>query len=413
MKTLHFTNAYHGASGGIRTFYHALLEGANRECRRLALVVPGRDDDEQEVGAFGRIYTVRAKHAPLFDRRYRLILPWQYFPAVGRRIVAILERERPDLVEICDKYSLLYLAGMLRKHWHRRVPRPTIVGLSCERFDDNMAAYLSPSKAALAFTRWYIRTIYGPPFDYHVANSSYTAEELRTILYDRAPDFIHVCPPGVDVTAFGPERRSPAMREQLLRRAGGRSDSTLLLYAGRLSPEKNLELLADTMRILAADARRDYRLVLAGDGPRAAWLQAQARGELDGRFVFSGNLDRETLAACYASCDVFVHPNPREPFGIGPLEAMASGIPVVAPASGGVLEYADSGNAYLAVPRPAAFAAAIRDAAQADPEKIRAALATAREFHWPRVTRRYFELYDGLHERRTTCATPSYAWQEP
>ncbi len=65
--------------------------------------------------------------------------------------------------------------------------------------------------------------------------------------------------------------------------------------------------------------------------------------------LFYGHVGaRETLARLYASCDVFVHPNPREPFGIGPLEAMASGVPLVAPAAGGLLSYANDTNAWLA-----------------------------------------------------------------
>jgi phosphatidylinositol alpha 1,6-mannosyltransferase len=153
------------------------------------------------------------------------------------------------------------------------------------------------------------------------------------------------------------------------------------------------------MRLLAGDSR-DYRLVVAGDGPRAAWLQQQAIGALDRRIVLCGNLDRETLAACYASCDVFVHANPREPFGIGPLEAMASGIPVVVPASGGVLEYAHAGNAWVAPPTAPHFAAAIREAADGDLARRHAAFATAHSFGWPRVTKLYFDLYDELHDRR-------------
>ena len=401
MKTLHITNAYHGTSGGIRTFYHALLDGANRERRQVVLVVPGTHEEMREVGSYARIYTLPAPRAPLFDRRYRLILPTHYAPVLRRRLVTVLERERADLVEICDKYSLPYLAAMLRKGWHPHVPRPTLVGLSCERFDDNMAAYLSRSDAAQAFTRWYIHDIYGPPFDFHVANSQYTAEELRSALPERAPGFIRVCVMGVDVGAFDPARRSVEMRERLLRLVGGGDRSALLLYAGRLSPEKNLELLVETLRTLVAENGRDYRLVVAGDGPRAQWLREQARGPLQGRIFLSGNLDRATLATCYASCDVFLHPNPREPFGIGPLEAMASGVPVVAPAAGGVLEYANAGNAWLAPPHADDFATAVRHAVTVgDSQKIRAALATARAFGWEAATRRYFDLYDELHDRR-------------
>lgn len=400
MKTLHLTNAYHGSSGGIRTFYSALLDGANRERRQMVLVVPGAHDGVEQVGEFGRVYKVQAPYAPAFDRRYRLMLPWQYCPGLGRQITSILERERPDLVEVCDKYSLPYLAMMLRKAWHRAVPRPTLVGLSCERFDDNMAAYLSQSAAARRFTRWYIRNIYGPPFDYHVANSGYTAEELHAALPDRPADFIHVCPPGVDASAFGPHHRSSELRSRLLHRCGGTAQSTLLFYAGRLSPEKHLELLVETLTELTRDRDADYRLLVAGDGPRAAWLREQTRGPLRRRIVLCGNLDRVTLAGCYASCDVFVHVNPREPFGIGPLEAMASGAPVVVPAAGGVLEYATATNAFLAEPNAAAFAAAVRRAVLDGRGIQAAAQTTVRAFDWPRATQRYFALYDELHARR-------------
>ncbi len=71
--------------------------------------------------------------------------------------------------------------------------------------------------------------------------------------------------------------------------------------------------------------------------------------------------DTETLANLFANCDAFVHPNPREPFGITPLEAMASGLPVVAPNSGGVLSYANSENAWLSEPTAECFSEAIRD----------------------------------------------------
>jgi alpha-1,6-mannosyltransferase len=397
MKTLHLTNAYHATSGGIRTFYRAMLEAAEAEQREMVLVVPGAETGVEQLGRFTRICTIAAPHAPAFDRRYRMILPHRYFPLLGRELVGILARERPTLVEICDKYSLPYFAAMLRKRWHARVPRPVLVGLSCERFDDNMAAYLSRSAAARAFTRWYVRHIYGPPFDYHIANSEYTARELRSALHDRAPDFVRVCPMGVDTDGFGPERRSREMRSRLLTRAGGSEKSVLLLYAGRVSPEKNLALLVDVLRELVRDGSGDYRLIVAGDGPQADWLRGQAAGALAGRILLTGNLDRETLATVYASCDVFVHPNAREPFGIGPLEAMAAGVPVVVPASGGVLEYANPLNAWLAAPAVGPFTRAVRAAAAADPRRLAAARATAQRFRWSRITRRFFATYDELH----------------
>ncbi len=395
MKTLHFTNAYHPTSGGIRTFYTELLEAGNREGREVRVVVPSATTRVEEVGRCGRIYHVRAPRAPAFDRRYRMILPHAYCPVMGRTVVDILERERPDLVEICDKYSLPYLAAMLRRRWLPRVPRPVLVGLSCERLDDSIRAFLSGSRPALAFARWYIRHIYGPPFDAHIAVSDYTADELRGALDDRPDTFIRVAGMGVDTQGFGAHRRSPDLRSRMLRLAGGRESSVLVFYAGRVSPEKNVALLVQMLRELTRDPLSDYRLVLAGEGPSVSALR-RAAGRLEGQLLFCGDLDKSALAACYASADVFVHPNPREPFGIGPLEAMASGVPVVLPAVGGVLEYATHDNAWLAEPTAEAFADAVRAARESGRTRVDAARATAQRFGWREATQRYFTTYERI-----------------
>jgi alpha-1,6-mannosyltransferase len=406
VTSLHLTNAWHGASGGIRTFYQALIDDAARHGRRVALVVPGERTETREIGPHACIYTLEAPRAPAFDRRYRILYPTRYLPIVGRAIQAIVAREQPQILEICDKYSLPYLAALLRRRLLAGLARPPVlVGLSCERFDDNMTAYLNRGRAARAFTRWYIRHIYGPPFDVHLANSDYTATELREAMSDRVADFVRVCPMGVDTEGFGAHRRSLDERARMRRELGLGPDGVLLFYAGRLSPEKNLGLLVDTLRALAeVDPSSDYGLVVAGDGPLAPWLRTQDTGRTGGRLVLCGNLSRERLATICASCDVFVHPNPREPFGIGPLEAMASGVPVVLPAAGGVLSYASAQNAWLAEPTATAFAHAIRDAVAGDTARVAAAATTARAFAWPHVTARYFALHDEWLARRPSLA---------
>ena len=406
IKTLHLTNAYHPTSGGIRTFYRALLARANDERRHMRLVVPGPDDGVEEVGEFGRIFFIRAAPAPAFDRRYRMVMPHQYLRAASR-LQEILRAEQADLIEICDKYSLFYLAALLRKGLAAGIKRPVLVGLSCERMDDNVAAYLGRGRAKAALTRAYLRHLYGPPFDAHIANSEYTADELRRGLWDRSPDFIRVCPMGVESTAFGPVHRDAQLRRRLLEAAGGARDSVLLLYAGRLSPEKNPRLLIHALRQLIRPPRgrlttqRDFRLVIAGDGPSAASLRDEAEQCARGHVHWLGAIeDRAELAKLYASADIFVHPNPREPFGIGPLEAMASRVPVVVPSTGGVLSYATHANAWLAAPDPTSFALAIRQVVTVpDPARVAAAFETARAFDWTRVASRFFKLYDALHRR--------------
>ena len=411
IKTLHLTNAYHATSGGIRTFYRALLAQANEERRPFCLVVPGAADGVEEVGAYARIYSVKARASPVFDSRYRVLLPGSYLARDGR-LRKIIEEEQPDLIEICDKYSLFYLAALLRKEWLPRMKRPTLVGLSCERMDDNVSAYISAGRLGRALSRAYIRHMYGPPFDAHVANSEYTAGELRRNLWDRSPDFIHVCPMGVDFRAFGPVHRDRQFRRRLLVQAGGTADSVMLLYAGRMSPEKNLGLLIDMLEQLQRPTdqggpARDYRLVLAGDGPETEALLRDASHRVRHRVLWVGTIrDRAELAKYYASTDVFVHPNPREPFGIGPLEAMASRVPVVVPSAGGVLSYANPTNAWLAEPVGASFAHAVRSAVLRPSEaRLAAAGETARQLDWSRVASRFFKLYDDLHRRRSAASS--------
>lgn len=101
MKTLHLTNSFHETSGGIATFYRALIAEANRRNHDIRLIVPSAADRIEQLGEFGRIYHVRAPRAWL-NSNYRVIYPSQFFSPTSR-LQKILASERPDLVEVCDK----------------------------------------------------------------------------------------------------------------------------------------------------------------------------------------------------------------------------------------------------------------------------------------------------------------------
>jgi glycosyltransferase involved in cell wall biosynthesis len=202
---------------------------------------------------------------------------------------------------------------------------------------------------------------------------------------------------GVDCERFTPLRRSSAVREELLRIVGAPLTTTLLFYAGRLAPEKNLPLLLDVMAMLGA---REYRLIVAGDGMMHEPLETACRARGIQGVVFPGHIaGRERLADYYANADIFVHPNPREPFGIAPLEAMASGLSLVAPNSGGVASYANETNAWLALPDAEAFVKAIREI-RLYPEEARRrtaeGLRTAESHAWPLIATQYLRLYREL-----------------
>ncbi len=154
---------------------------------------------------------------------------------------------------------------------------------------------------------------------------------------------------GVDTERFHPRRRDLAMRERM---SDGRIDAPLLLYTGRLAPEKNVDLLAWVL-----DAVPEARLALVGDGP--------ARRDLEKVFSdlpvsFLGFLKGEELATAFASADVFVMPSTTETLGFVVLEAMSSGLAVAAADAGGIpdmVRHGENGLLFDAEDRASAIGA--------------------------------------------------------
>jgi alpha-1,6-mannosyltransferase len=400
VKTLHITNAWHSNSGGIATFYRALMEAARHRAHEIRLVVPGDEDRVEEVNSHARIYTVASRKAPL-NPEYRMMLPNAYIQK-GARLRQILNDERPDVVEVCDKYTLNYFGGILRTGMMGDVTvKPLLVGLSCERMDDNVRAYFGWNWLYQSLVAFYMKWLYFAFFDHHIVNSEYTGEELKGV--STGHDIrrgVWIRPMGVDTHDLSPNHRSSVSRRNLLERVHAEPGTKLLLYVGRLAREKNLGLLVEMMEILHKDAGQNWKLVMAGDGTQRVELLEEAARRAPGRVSWLGHVrNRPELARIYANCDLFVHPNPREPFGIAPLEAMASGLPVIVPNRGGVLSYANPANAWIAAPEPASFAAAVRDAVANSPareEKIAKALRTAADFNWDHAAGAFLDLHEDL-----------------
>jgi glycosyltransferase involved in cell wall biosynthesis len=138
---------------------------------------------------------------------------------------------------------------------------------------------------------------------------------------------------GVDVRLFDPARRDPALRA----RWGLAEGDLALLVVGRIAAEKNLDLAARAADAIRARLPR-ARLVWVGDGPAATALRAARPGD-----VHCGLQRGEALAAHYASADLFLFPSVTETFGNVTLEAMASGLPVLAFDYGAAREHLSDG----------------------------------------------------------------------
>lgn len=167
---------------------------------------------------------------------------------------------------------------------------------------------------------------------------------------------------GVDLERWHPRHRSPALRRQLL----GPRGEVLVGYSGRLAAEKRVGLLSH-----AADLP-GVRLVVVGDGPARPRLERELPGA-----SFLGYRDGAELARIVASLDVFVHTGPHETFCQAVQEAMAAGVPVVAPASGGPMDLVAHGRTGWLYPSesPALLREAVATLA-ADPA-LRAAMGAA------------------------------------
>src|SRR5262249_1687392 len=145
-------------------------------------------------------------------------------------------------------------------------------------------------------------------------------------------------------------------------------------------------------------------------------MERRAASEFAGRVHFLSNItDRGALADWLTDADLFVHPNPCEPFGIAPLEAMAAGLPVVVPDRGGVRTYAGPANGWLATPDGGGLATAVVRAlvyVEERERRRRRALETAAAHAWPSAAARFFDLYDQLalrHSRPFRVQRPSAA----
>ncbi len=226
MKTLHLTNSWHPRSGGIRNFYTALFAAAEARNQPIRLVVPGERSSVEQVGRHGIIYQVQAPRAP-FSPSYRILYPHRLL-LPGGDVHRILAEEQPDVVEVCDKFTMNYLGGLLRVGLLPGIRfRPVVVGLSCERLDRTFEIYGGQSSVWRHCARTYLRWLYFPLADHHIAVSDFVAEELRSVSSGhKVQRGVWVGPMGVDVAKFGgaqrqTERRTRSSRADRRRRTHG------------------------------------------------------------------------------------------------------------------------------------------------------------------------------------------------
>lgn len=208
----------------------------------------------------------------------------------------------------------------------------------------------------------------------------------RRELLDHGIEPVDLWRGGVDTERFAPAKRSLAMRMRL---SGDRPDGPIVLYAGRLSPEKGLGLFE---RVLAEIP--EARVAFVGDGPARAELERTLGGD---RTAFLGFLQGDDLAAAFASADAFLMPSRTETLGFVVLEAMASGCAVVAARAGGIPDMIDDETGVLFDPDASDQAiVALRDLLAHEGKRrflATAARKRAEESTWRSETKRLLQSY--------------------
>ena len=253
--------------------------------------------------------------------------PWYKPLRLARPDVSIrhhLERFSPDVVHLINP-AFLGKGGLKYAH------QLGVPVLASYHTDFPGYCQLYGMQAAEGIMWSFFRNIHNQA-EWNVAPSDFTRNELLEHGFQR----FGVWPHGVDVGLYTPANWTYEMRHRL---TDGHPEGTLLLYVGRLAKEKRLEWLGEVMKALP-----EVRCALVGEGPERQHLEQMLDRD---RCVFTGYLSGAELGAAYACGDIFCFPSANETFGNVVLEAMASGLPVVAPRSGGPANLVDHGQTGL------------------------------------------------------------------
>ncbi|MGM9484036.1 glycosyltransferase [Roseateles sp. NT4] len=309
-----------------------------------------------------------------------------YRVVLGRgRALRQMEFVAPDLIESADPYVLAWAS--LAAAEQLRVPAVAF----CHSSLPELAARLGGG--AERWARRYLVNLYRH-FDLVMAPSRSMVQRLQSWGVKR----VTLQPLGVDCSVFTPCAQDAAWRAQFCADRGLAPDTRLLIYTGRFAREKHLQLLADAVALLG----RGHVLLAVGDGP-APPVGNQVR-------VLPPECDSQQLARMVASCDAYVHAGDQESFGLGVLEAMACGTPVVVAGSGGLAELALDAGLLVDRPRAGSWAEAL-DACLSgnNAAQRRAALARAQAQDWPRVLAQMTGRYTALLGRSAQPAPSAMA----
>jgi len=292
---------------GVTNSVLRVLETLASKSHEALIIAPDSDDAPSTYAGF------RVKRVP--SLAVKGLLPVG-FPQ--RSIEPLIEGFNPDVIHLASPF-------FLGKYAAKVAERLNIPTLSIYQTDvAGFARHYGLSIAHAQLTNW-VANIHKQTTR-TLAPSTWSCDQLQSAGVDN----VALWQRGVDSVKFNPSKRSAELRSSF---QSGESTKIIVGYVGRLANEKRIDDLAPL------HDRDDVQLVIVGDGPARQKLE-----RLLPRARFVGYQSGEDLAAHYASFDIFVHTGKHETFCQSIQESLASGVPVIAPHSGGPLDLVQHGS---------------------------------------------------------------------
>lgn len=335
MKIGFFTDSYlpveHGVEVSIETFRKD-LEKSGHQVFIYAPYTPGYKDKNKNVF---RLKSIRVIEKP--EIRFAL-------PMVQDGELKKLVDFKLDVVHAHTPFSL----GLLAKFIAKRQKIPFVYTHHTD-YPEYSKAYFKGKKilprAAELYSKWFSNmadAVIAPSFKIKKVLENYGVKKP-----------IYVLPTGIDLKLFKKTEKSEKTAESLRKKLNVGENEKLLIFVGRLGREKNVDFLIKAFSEIS-EKRKDVKFLIAGEGPFAEQYKTAAKNLGLGNVIFSGAVPHEKLPAYYQVADLFVFASLTETQGIVILEAMASGLPIIAlkdAAFKGIVS--DGENGFLIPPKSA------------------------------------------------------------
>lgn len=307
MRIAYFTDTYLPQVNGVTNTLSRLSSYLDKRSVENMVFAPAEDGNLHYRDTVDRSFSLRFFLYP----ECRLTIPNIF------RIHNVIDKFKPDLIHCVTPFNL----GLCGLNYARDRAIPLV-----SSYHTNFDQYLDYYNLRILqnivwdYTRWFHNQC--------LANYAPSQATIKLLHHKGIKNLEH-WGRGVDTVNYDPQKRS-----EELRRSWGAHNKLVLLYVGRLAPEKNLDVLAQSYKNILETYPQKLHLVVTGDGPLASAL----KHELNKNVTFTGYKKGQELAQIYASSDIFAFPSTTETFGNVVLEAMSSGLPVIGTAAGGVQE---------------------------------------------------------------------------